>query len=199
MKKIFITQRLEKIGKHQELRDNLDLRFSFFFQKLNMLPIIVPNNLRNLKELIKKIKPNGILLSPGGSPLKRDARFNTETFLIKHSKKNKIPILGICRGAQALNLFCGGRIIKIKNHVRKRHKLFGKIISLKNNLTSYCFHEYGIKKNTLGKNLIPLAFSEDGSIECFKHLNGKIMGIMWHPERKKNFRSFELKIIKKFF
>ena len=46
MKKIFITQRLEKIGKHQELRDNLDLRFSFFFQKLNMVPIIVPNNLR---------------------------------------------------------------------------------------------------------------------------------------------------------
>ena len=68
----------------------------------------------------------------------------------------------------------------MKNHVRKRHKLFGKIISLKHNLNSYCFHEYGIKKNTLGKNLIPLAFSKDGSIECFKHLNEKIMGIMWH-------------------
>ena len=70
MKKIFITQRLEKIGKHQELRDNLDLRFSFFFQKIKYGTYYCSSNncLKSLKKLIKKIKPNGILLSPGGNP-----------------------------------------------------------------------------------------------------------------------------------
>ena len=44
MKKIFISQRLDKVGKFYELRDNLDTRFSLFFEKLGMIPIIVPNN-----------------------------------------------------------------------------------------------------------------------------------------------------------
>ena len=45
MKKIFVTQRLKKIGKFNEKRDNLDIRFSVIFEKLNMIPIIIPNNL----------------------------------------------------------------------------------------------------------------------------------------------------------
>ena len=52
-----------------------------------MVPIIVPNNLKSLKKLIKKIKPNGILLSPGGNPLKRDARFQYRNFFNKTLKK----------------------------------------------------------------------------------------------------------------
>ena len=114
MKKIFITQRLDKIGKHNELRDNLDGRFTLFFNKLKMLPVIIPNNLANVKVLIKKIKPSGIVLSPGGDPLKKDERLIQENFLINYAKTNKIPILGICRGAQVINIYFKGRISKIR-------------------------------------------------------------------------------------
>ncbi len=199
MKKIFITQRLDKIGKHNELRDNLDGRFTLFFNKLKMLPVIIPNNLANVKVLIKKIKPSGIVLSPGGDPLKKDERLIQENFLINYAKTNKIPILGICRGAQVINIYFKGRISKINNHVRKKHKLSGKIISPNTSIKSYCFHNQGIKKKDLGKRLETLAKTTDGSIECFKHSNYKIMGIMWHPERIKKFRKFEMKIIKDFF
>ncbi len=199
MKIIFISQRLDKFGKHKELRDNIDTRFSFFLEKTGLTPILIPNNSNQLRLIFKKIKPNGIILSPGGNPKIKDERHKVENMLINYSKKNSIPLLGICRGAQVINLFFGGKIKKINNHVRKNHYIFGKIINNKVQLKSKCFHEYGIKENILGKNLKVLAFSKDGSIECFKHYKKKIMGIMWHPERFKKFRKFEINLIKNFF
>ena len=119
--------------------------------------------------------------------------------MINYSLKNDIPILGLCRGAQAINLFFGGNILKIRNHVRKMHKIEGKIIENKKNHYVNSYHDYGIKFNSLGKNLETLAYTKDGIIECFQHKKNKILGIMWHPERYEKMRSFDKKIIKKFF
>jgi gamma-glutamyl-gamma-aminobutyrate hydrolase PuuD len=38
----------------------------------------------------------------------------------------------------------------------------------------------------------------DNSIEAFKHLKFKIYGIMWHPERNKKIKYFDIKYFKKF-
>jgi N5-(cytidine 5'-diphosphoramidyl)-L-glutamine hydrolase len=197
MKKIFITQRIDKIGKFNEVRDNLDIRFQSILTKLKMIPIIIPNNFYLTKKILKVIKANGIILSPGGDPRKKDERYKSELLLISYAKKNNVPLLGICRGAQALNIYFGGKIKKMKNHVRKSHELKG--VLSKKKINSNCFHDYGINKECLGKNLEILAYTKDESIECFKHKKKQIMGIMWHPERFKKFRSFEMKIIKKFF
>ena len=62
MKKILISQRLDKIGNHKELRDNLDVRFYSFFKKCGLTLIPVPNDLKNFNKFIKLIKPNGIVL-----------------------------------------------------------------------------------------------------------------------------------------
>jgi putative glutamine amidotransferase len=43
-----------------------------------------------------------------------------------------------------------------------------------------------------------LAKSDDGSIEAFRHVNKKILGIMWHPERYNKIKKFDLDFIKKF-
>ena len=69
----------------------------------------------------------------------------------------------------------------------------------KKTITINSYHDYGIKEDYLGKNLKVLATTKDGSVELFKHKTKKIIGMMWHPERYKNLRSFELKFIKKFF
>ena len=45
MKKvILISQRLDKVGKFKELRDNLDVRFTKLILDLKMNPILAPNN-----------------------------------------------------------------------------------------------------------------------------------------------------------
>ena len=105
MKKIFITQRIDKIGKFNEVRDNLDIRFQSILTKLKMIPIIIPNNFYLTKKILKVIKANGIILSPGGDPRKKDERYKSELLLISYAKKNNVPLLGICRGAQALNIY----------------------------------------------------------------------------------------------
>lgn len=58
------------------------------------------------------------------------------------------------------------------------------------------YHDYSITK--LGNSLNTLAKSDDGSIEAFKHINKRILGIMWHPERYKKIKKFDLEFIKKF-
>ena len=51
---------------------------------------------------------------------------------IKFVKKKNIPLLGVCRGMQVINLLEGGKIHKIRNHVSKIHNLKLKKNLLKN-------------------------------------------------------------------
>jgi putative glutamine amidotransferase len=195
MKKVFISQRLDSVGKFDEKRNNLDIRFLKLFEKLNIIPILIPNNIYLTKKIIKDIRPRGIILTSGGDALKKDARYYSELLLINFACKKNIPLIGICRGAQAINLYFSGKIKKISNHVRKKHKL-NINLGNKQKVKTNCYHDYGIKKESLGKNLKVLGKTNDGSIELFRHKSKKIIGMMWHPERFKKLRAFELKIFK---
>ena len=198
MKKIVITQRLDKIGRYKELRDNLDVRFYSFFEKCGLTIIPVSNNLENFNVFMKLIKPNGIILSPGGDSKKKDTRFIIEKKLLEYSLKKNIPILGICRGAQFINNYFGGKLLKINNHVKRNHRIYGKI-SNNQILKVNSFHDFAIDKKKLHKDLEVYAYAKDKSVECFKHKSKKIMGIMWHPERYKSIKMFDKKIIKNLF
>ena len=93
MKKILITQRYEKIGPHKEVRDNTDVRLSRMIEKIGQLPIYLPNEI-NINLFLKKIKPDGIILSGGGNPNKKDLRQKNVKSLIKYSLKKKNTIVG---------------------------------------------------------------------------------------------------------
>jgi len=198
MKKILITQRFEKIGKFNEYRDNIDTRLTSLIENLGYIPILVPNSLNNLSKFVKEISPNGIILSGGGDALKKDLRYYVESKLIKISINKNIPIIGICRGAQALNVFFGGRLKKISNHVRKKHRIFGPLVN-KVNVKVNSYHDYGFFKKTLGKKLKLLAYSSDEVVKSFCHSHYKFLGIMWHPERNKNLKNFDRNLFKKYF
>ena len=133
-------------------------------ETLGMLPFVVPNNIKT-KIYLNKIKPDGII-SPGVIQ-KRDQRRKIEHLLINYSLKYNKPLLGLCRGAQAINLFFGGNILKIKNHVKKMHKIEGKLTGKNKYLYVNSFHDYAIKYNSLGKNLETLAHTKDGRLNVF--------------------------------
>ena len=138
MKKIIITQRFEKIGMHDEFRDNLDINMCDMLSRFGFIPVLLPN----LKKFIKKINPSGFILTGGGDPLKKDLRLKNEFELIKYSISKHIPILGICRGAQVLNIFNGGKVRKVKNHVKVNHKIYGPLVN-KSKIFVNSYHEYG--------------------------------------------------------
>ena len=198
MKKILVTQRVEKIKKLRENRDNLDIRMSKFLEKLSFLPIPVPNGIKNIKLFVNNLKPSGVVLSGGGDPRIKDQRRKTENYLVKYCLKNKIPIIGICRGAQLLNIIFKGSIKKVKNHVNKKHQIFGELVK-KKKIYVNSFHNFGLNEKILGKNLKIIAFSKDGNIECFIHKKFKIIGIMWHPERNNKISKIDSKLFKSLF
>ena len=110
MKKLIISQRFEKIGDHNELRDNLDVRLSKFIFELNYLPILLPGNIEKMNKYLNVLSPEGIILSGGGDPFKKDKRYLIEKQLIDIAIKKQIPLLGICRGAQRINIHFNGKL-----------------------------------------------------------------------------------------
>ena len=88
-------------------------------EDLKLIPILVPNKLNNINQYIKILKPNGIILTGGGNPKEKNERKKIELSLIRFAIKENLPLLGICRGAQSINLYFKGKLSKIKSHVRK--------------------------------------------------------------------------------
>jgi len=72
MKVIAISQRVEKIVKYNEFRDQVDNRLNFFVVKAGYLPVPIPNFIgcdkpknSSLLNWLKNINPDGIILSGG--------------------------------------------------------------------------------------------------------------------------------------
>lgn len=196
MKNILVTQRSDYLKKRKQLNDSIDQRLANFVIKSGFRPILVPNvNYKSFLKWIRYLDFSGILLSGGGvigskENLNRD---KIETKLITLSLKKKIPLFSICRGMQMVGFNLGVTLKKVKNHVGLKHKIY--LESKK--ITVNSFHDYSLVE--CPKNFKVLSRSEDGNIESIIHNQLKIYGCMWHPEREKIFRPYDLKMFKKIF
>lgn len=142
-----------------------------------------------------------LIVSSGGNSIvsinkskENNLRKVFDQYYLKYSIMKNIPFLGICYGAQYVANYYKSKIIKKRNHTKKEHTIF--FDKSKKNIKVNSYHDYSIIK--LGKELEKIAFTKDGSIEAFKHKNKKILGIMWHPERYKKIKKFDIEFIKKY-
>ncbi len=152
----------------------------------------------------------GVDVSPylyGENPLKEVTYFSVERdhfeiALVKGAIEKKIPVFGICRGIQIINVALGGTLyqdIHKQTGSKFGHmpmampvdQLYHKIeVVDKTALRSLfkektflinSFHHQAIKE--LGKDLIATAYSEDKIIEAIEMKGNKsIFGVQWHPE-----------------
>lgn len=140
-----------------------------------------------------------------------------EIELAKVTIHSQIPILGICRGMQLLNIVEGGNIyqdiynsfktnILHGNHGKKGYetihnnlitegsRLYDIFNSIEIPVNSY--HHQVVK--TLPKNFIPTSYSEDGFIEAYEKVGNRFfMGVQWHPEMMYKKYPQQLNIFKK--
>ena len=183
-----------------------------FIDRRNSIGLIIENT---LIKFVKKCFPNyeikilfdnkikgriDLIISSGGNTVISIKNSNANLFrkkldeyYLKKALKNNIKFLGICHGAQYVANYFGSEIKKKKHHTRTEHKIK---FSSKKVVTVNSYHDYSVI--TLGKNLKKIAWSSDGSVEAFKHTKKKLLSIMWHPERYKKIKNFDLRFIKKY-
>lgn len=198
-KRILITQRVDKIKTINEIRESIDIRLINFCLSIELIPITVSNFITNkydFKKYLSNFIIDGIIISGGNDIGTLKERDVFESKLLEWSKINKIPVIGICRGMQFINHYQKGSLIPIDGHCKTRHYIEGRDFS-RREVNS--FHNFGIFKNNLGNNLLPIAFAEDGSIECIRHEFEPWLAIMWHPEREKIFNKKDLEIFSSHF
>lgn len=188
-----ITQRLEENPSYYEIREALSLEWGKFLKDINFLPLSYEVDINKYKNKI-----NAFIFS-GGNDLYiinenklNKIRDNYEEIIIKHCITNKIPLLGICRGAQFISSYFNSSISTLPNHITKAHKI---IFENKSYFVN-SYHNFCITK--LSNSLEAIAFGEDSSIEAFKHRELPIFGIMWHIEREIT-RTIPSKIIWEYF
>ncbi len=141
------------------------------------------------------------ILQIAGTDTKRD---EMEFKLLEEACRRNIPVLGICRGHQLINVAFDGTLYQdIDTQVQSamghhpktinRDELFHSVSIKKDSLIHdifetekiyvNSFHHQGVKK--LGKGLKATAFSCEGVVEAFEAIDMKdrfILGIQWHPE-----------------
>ena len=104
MKNVAITMRIDNNLEYNEKRDCLDTNWYKLFNICNLNLILIPNNLLLLELILSNNKIDGFLFSGGNNindkyTIERDY---IEKKIIEFSIQNNIPILGICRGMQAI-------------------------------------------------------------------------------------------------
>ena len=123
-----------------------------------------------------------------------DARDRTELALIREALRRDMPVLGICRGMQLLNVALGGDL----------HQHLGSDTH-KGPPGRYTFHEVTVRPGTrlaeilgagtrthschhqapdrLGDGLRVSAYAEDGTVEAVESPAARfVVGVLWHPE-----------------
>lgn len=195
-------------------QDTLD-----YISRAGAIPIMIPpmpdNMLRVLMgDLDGLVLQGGSDVAPqsyGELPLHEDRwlgdakRDAFELNLLEIAMERGMPIFGICRGFQIMNVFFGGtlyqdvpsqvpgsilhrNIDKYGGHFHgiefKGGGLFEKLHGNAKDARVNSVHHQGIKE--LGKGLRPEAqCREDGLIEGFVHedgVEGAVVGVQWHPE-----------------
>jgi putative glutamine amidotransferase len=199
-------------------RDQTSISNNYINSVINAggLPIILPitNDAMDIDRYVNML--DGILftggedVSPlfyGENPLKQVTYISTdrdthEIAMFKRAYENNIPILGICRGIQLINVALGGTLYQdidvqiggalghgpMENpvnelyhvvNIQKHSKLYD--VFQTEALKVNSFHHQSIKD--LGADLIVTALSTDGIIEgvenCQKNF---VVGVQWHPE-----------------
>ncbi|MFJ3902641.1 gamma-glutamyl-gamma-aminobutyrate hydrolase family protein [Streptomyces sp. NPDC090025] len=125
------------------------------------------------------------------------ARDSWELALIDAALAAGIPLLGICRGMQLLNVALGGTLVQhLDGHteavgVMGRHPVspvpgtrYAELVPEPTSVPTY--HHQCV--DMLGKDLVASAHATDGTVEAVELPGGWVLGVQWHPEMGEDLR-----------
>ena len=135
-------------------------------------------------EAIQKLKPDGILISPGpGRP--EDAGISLQ--LIEQLGA-QVPILGVCLGHQSIGQVFGGKVVSapVLMHGKTsavHHENKGVFAGLNSPFDATRYHSLVIDRDSIPDTLEITAWVEDGTIMGVRHRDyPHVEGVQFHPE-----------------
>ncbi len=132
---------------------------------------------------IKKLKPSGIVISPGpGSP--KDAGISND--LIK-AFAGQIPILGVCLGHQCIGEVFGGSVVRAKRPMHGKtskiyHDKSGVFQQLPNPFEATRYHSLIVSRAGFPSSLAVTAWTNEKEIMGLRHKRFPVYGVQFHPE-----------------
>jgi putative glutamine amidotransferase len=172
----------------------------------------VPVSTEKIEALLEKEKIDGVLLTGGGdvdpnlyggdpntTMLVHRLRDDFEMALIRAAKQRGLPMLGICRGCQIINVAMGGTVrnLRIEHKIKDHHMIMsGHAVDLNPDTklaetlgVTHLSKVVSLHGNSVGEpaqGVTIAATGPRGVIEAIEAdsagQKGWIVGIQWHPE-----------------
>jgi len=207
-RRVGITQRPMVLPERDETRDALDVRLARLVWDLGFAPVPIVNAIADTQpadaspadaqsadaplDYLEALGLHAIVLSGGDDVGDPPARDRIERAALALAERDGLPVLGICRGLQLLNVVGGGTLTPIDGHVATRHMVEGPRVA-RREVNS--FHRLAIAPDGLAADLEATASAPDGTIEAVQHRHLPWTGIMWHPERERPFADADLGLV----
>jgi anthranilate synthase component 2 len=168
------------------LIDNYD---SFTYNLVHYLSelgaqVVVRRNDALSVEAALALQPEAIVLSPG--PCDPD-KAGICLSLIAQAAQNRVPLLGVCLGHQAIGQAFGGKVIRAPQPMHGKvsaisHQQGGIFQDIPSPYNATRYHSLIVERASLPDSLGITAETADGIIMGLEHVDLPIFGVQFHPE-----------------